>query len=650
MTTSQIEVKTRVTELATQAFKAFCEEISGTFGVDTECEQREILTETIGGLQKRFKKLVAVNTIESEGLLNGTFQFIFDRKGLFTLGGIINMQPAEMIMSNIQKASAGLAKSMVDAMGEIGNLLVGSWDRCFSKCGSRTAPTGHNHFSHRLPAFVGKPWNKSEETFGLTGDEEVFLIPYEMTMGSYPVFNCGVILPKKIFAGSSDFVPVEVNMTKETTQEKNEESPQNMQAATEKTNSKKSREVKKSKSKKPKPNMPTAKKASAEVTDPGKITEKTEVEETEKVKKSESKKSEQIEPTAKKESVEITDPGNITEKAEAEETEKVKKSKSKKSKPNKPTAEKASAEIADAEEITEKARDRKTETDKGDSEQTPAVKKSKSKKTLSRKPDTSHEQKEAAKDAKGAYGITEDETTTRTSDDSEMGEVSEAIRKLAQSSALPDKPGNSDISNEDVSSIATSTDLTGQSEMAKMGHRVGYPTVDATPGVIGNIYEICANDIMQNQVTWASPDDSLQQAFAKMQQTDAGYIMIGRNGVIEGIVSKSDTTRAMSPYLQPIFAKWRRPLDDATLKIRIKWIMSRPVRTIKPETSLAAIMEHMSQFRGRCLPVTDEQGNVQGLVTAFDIFRALLKNYSNTCPEGQTARALVESASPAGTI
>jgi CBS domain containing-hemolysin-like protein len=77
--------------------------------------------------------------------------------------------------------------------------------------------------------------------------------------------------------------------------------------------------------------------------------------------------------------------------------------------------------------------------------------------------------------------------------------------------------------------------------------------------------------------------------------------------------------------------------------------MSRPVHIIKPETLLAAIMEHMSQFRGRCLPVTDEQGNVQGLVTTFDIFQTLLQSNSNTCSEGQTAQALVESAAPAGT-
>ena len=52
--------------------------------------------------------------------------------------------------------------------------------------------------------------------------------------------------------------------------------------------------------------------------------------------------------------------------------------------------------------------------------------------------------------------------------------------------------------------------------------------------------------------------------------------MIGADGVLEGLVSKSDLAGAASPYLRPEFAKWRWPLDDATLQIKVKWIMSRP--------------------------------------------------------------------------
>jgi CBS domain-containing protein len=480
MATSQIEVESRVTELATQAFKTFCDDISGKFGVDMECEQQEITTETVASLKKRFNKLVAVNIVDSEGLLGGTFRFIFDQEGLFTLGGIIVMLPEEQIISNRQNASTELAESMVDAIGEAGNLLVGSWDRVFSE-----GLEGHNHFSHRLPAFVGKPWDKSEETIGLAGDEEVYFIPYEMTVGSYPAFNCGVIFPKTIFGESSDFAPEQTIMVKQGTQEETEENNQDMQPATD-----------------------------------------------------------EKEGAAKQES------------------------------------------------------------------------------------EVSAEEKDTALDGNAADNVTEEKApVTEESEESTIGGISETIQKMTQSSAvLPGESGRSAVAKDAAFSVRSPKD-----------------------SGTGYLFEIRANDIMQNKVTWASPDDSLQQALAKMQQTDAGYIMIGQNGVLEGIVSHSDITRAMSPYLQPIFAKWRQPLDDATLKIRIKWIMSRPVRTIKPETSLAASMEYMSQFRGRCLPVTDEQGNVQGLVTAFDIIQALLKSSSDTFAAGETAQALVESAATAGT-
>jgi CBS-domain-containing membrane protein len=130
----------------------------------------------------------------------------------------------------------------------------------------------------------------------------------------------------------------------------------------------------------------------------------------------------------------------------------------------------------------------------------------------------------------------------------------------------------------------------------------------------------------------------VQQILKKMHQHDAGYIMIGRDRVLEGIVSKSDISGAVSPYLRSIFAKWRRFLDDATLKIKTKWIMNRPVRTIRPETSMLTLMDIMCRFGGRALPVMDEQGKVQGLVTVFDIFRVLLDAGADCSIAGRTAQ------------
>jgi CBS domain-containing protein len=196
--------------------------------------------------------------------------------------------------------------------------------------------------------------------------------------------------------------------------------------------------------------------------------------------------------------------------------------------------------------------------------------------------------------------LEEVEAATDESDESKERPVTDAIQKMTQSLGVFPEETTSQAVGENSAISGTQANL--------------------------NLY---AKDIMQTNIVWGSPDDSVQQAFTKIQQHDAGYMMIGNGQVPEGIVSKSDLTGALSPYLRPTFDKWRRPMDEATLQIRVKWIMSKPVSTISPDTPITTIMENMSRTGKRCLPVADEQGSVQGLVTVFDTFKVLLKNSSN---------------------
>jgi len=586
METSQVEVESQAIELATQALKAFCGEISGMFGVDMECQRREIAVETVAGLQKRFKKPVAVNIVDSEGALSGTFQFIFDHEGLFTLGGITTMQSEEMILANRNDASPELAGSMVNAMGEAGNLLVASWDRVF-----RDGLDGHCHFSHKLPAFVGSPWDKSGETMGLDGDQELVFIPYEMTIGSYPAFNCGVIFPKTIFRESSDFTPQEADVDGQNNQEVTEENPQevaedNAQELTEENTQEVTEE--------------NIQEATGENTQ--EVTEENYQEVTEENVPEATGRNAQDMQTAD----DNTDSGesDTVQNSDGEEPE-----------PQEPTAEDTPAEQTDAGDNADQTQPEQPLQDTADSQETPVGKDSVAEESQLWEPEVSSEQPSDASTEDPADSPAEETAAaSETGEEPTTGKISDVIQKITQSPAV--LPGGA-----------------------------GHPATTKNAALISSEnLPICAEDIMQKNVLRASPDDSLQQALARMHQTDAGYIVIERNGVLEGIVSKSDITGAMSPYLQPIFSKWRRPLDDATLKIRIKWIMSRPVRTIKPQTPLAAIVEHMSQFRGRCLAVTDEAGEVQGLVTAFDIFEALLNGSPNTSAAGEIAQTPAEQA------
>jgi acetoin utilization protein AcuB len=146
-------------------------------------------------------------------------------------------------------------------------------------------------------------------------------------------------------------------------------------------------------------------------------------------------------------------------------------------------------------------------------------------------------------------------------------------------------------------------------------------SASASPGA-----NLLAKHLMQTQVHWVSVDDTVNQAQTKMQETGVSYLLVGDGTKLEGIVTRSDLDSAASIYLRPIFAKWHRPADDATLQIRLKWIMSKQVYPVKPETPLFNIVELKCKHDISCLPVVDVQGQMLGVVTTKD----MLKGFVNT--------------------
>ena len=512
MPTSQTEVQSQAVELSAEAMETFCEDISGMFGAKITCGKLEAASETVEGLKNRFKNFVAVNCVKTDGSLEGTFQIIIDREGIFILAGLITM-PEQMtsllekcvgpakIEQNLKSGSLKDAEEAQDALAEAGNLFIGSWDRTF-----REGMEDHGHFV-QSNTFIGQPWDNPEKTINLTKDEELLYVPYTMKIEPYPDFHCDVIFPLALFSKTEAKLKIEAEA---------------------------------------KAKVEAEEKAKAEI----EAKDKAEAEEKAKAEAEEKAKAETEEKA----------------KAEAEEQTKAE------------TEEKAKAE-PEAEEKNEAENDKKESVTKEDSETAAETK--------------SHDNDTDVPEE----AVKQEEVTTIESDETEQEAVSESIQKMVQSPA----------------------------------HLPGEHTLPSLA--------ICAKDIMQKDVVWGNPDESVQQALTKMQQADSGYMIAGTDGVIEGIVSKSDITGAISPYLRPLFAKWRRPLDDATLQIKIKWIMARPVRTIKPGTSLEAIMESMSQLGGRCMPVVDQQSKVQGLVTVFDIFKALLQYTSNVSTTGKTNQA-----------
>ncbi len=507
MSKIQTDVELQVIDLSTEAFEAFCDDISGMFGVDINCSHQEDCIETIEGFKKRFRKLTAVNSVKAKGTLNGTFQLIFDQGGLFALSGVIVMLPEKRILENIKLGSISDVESMNDAVKEVGNLLVGSWDRVF-----RTGLKEHGHFL-QTGTFIGTPWDKPKETIGLANNEEFVFASYQMTVQSFPAFQCGVIFPKNIFGSASETTSENIGTVEKKVEEDNKE----------KDNSGETRAAIQDDVEQNKPDM----------------------------------KNEQKKPDTK-----VDGKTNTTEVIEEKEAE---------------TGSNTEQKTADAADTPPSIRE-----DEQTTEAT-AAKETKKEEEVKAETDTKAE-KEESEETKKVDAETKVEKK-------ESETVKEKASETEQETSRPpvDVPGHSD--------------------------RMSLP--------------VFAENIMEKNITWCGPDDIVQQALTKMQQHKTSYLLVGTDGTLEGIVSKSDINGAISPYIRGVFVKWRRPQDVATLQIKLKWIMSKPVRIIKQDTSVENIIETMRQFGGRCLPVVDQNGQVKGIVTVFDIFK-VLENSTNT--------------------
>lgn len=515
-------ITSRIAELSDSAFGAFCEDIGGMFGVEIRCDRRKAEASTVRALREPFKKLIAVHLTKADGALNGTFHLVFDQGGLFILSGVIVMLPESRIIEDAKRGSVEDANNLQDAAREVGNLLVGSWDRIF-----REDCPGHRHFV-KTGTFIGKPWDKPEQ-IELQANTEVVAVVYEMTIDPYPSFMCAAVFPCAVLDGFGADEPTGT-----------EPAPTETPVAASEPSGKPARAPEPA----PVPRPPEPVKSAKPAPEPSQVAEA---------------------PRPKK-SAETPKP---KEDAAAPEPQK-------------------------------------------SSDSSPAT----------QVPDS------------GPHVAVPQPPADRLS----------ATRPASGQGAdvLPSSQRSPLVDGGMLPSELASARSVGSGAVVPSA---GFTFLDAAyiqsqpQAALAELLGMSAAEIMEKEVVWAGPEETVQDVIAKMQQHNVGYVLIGVNGVLEGLVSSSNVLGAVSLYLRPMFAKWHRPQDDATLGVKVKWVMSRPVRTIRPDATLAAMIETMRRCGGRCLPVVDAKGAVQGIVTVFDILLRVSESDKSISFKGRPPQA-----------
>jgi CBS domain-containing protein len=114
-------------------------------------------------------------------------------------------------------------------------------------------------------------------------------------------------------------------------------------------------------------------------------------------------------------------------------------------------------------------------------------------------------------------------------------------------------------------------------------------------------------DVMTPSPLCCKPSDKLNQVAALMAEHDCGVVPVCEAKKLVGIVTDRDITcRAVATGKTPAVV----PVSD---------VMTTTVFTIRQDQDVQAAIELMEAKQVRRLPVTDDQGNVVGIVAPSDL-------------------------------
>jgi len=123
---------------------------------------------------------------------------------------------------------------------------------------------------------------------------------------------------------------------------------------------------------------------------------------------------------------------------------------------------------------------------------------------------------------------------------------------------------------------------------------------------------VTVDDIMIRELVEVSMDTTLSAVRDQFNATRFHHALVVENGRAVGVISDRDLLKALSPFIGKMA---ERPSDVATLSRKAHQVMTRKIISVAPGTSAAAAARIMNSADISCIPVLDNTGRCQGIVT-----------------------------------
>lgn len=126
---------------------------------------------------------------------------------------------------------------------------------------------------------------------------------------------------------------------------------------------------------------------------------------------------------------------------------------------------------------------------------------------------------------------------------------------------------------------------------------------------------LLVRDIMTPKVLCMLEEENLERIETGMQRFKFRHLPVIDGGKLVGLVSQRDYLRASVSALDPDYALKHSNLER---NIFVAEIMTRDVVSVRPDTPLVEAAAILRQHKFGCLPVTEADGTVVGIVTDYD--------------------------------
>ena len=136
---------------------------------------------------------------------------------------------------------------------------------------------------------------------------------------------------------------------------------------------------------------------------------------------------------------------------------------------------------------------------------------------------------------------------------------------------------------------------------------------------------VFVRDVMTRQVIVVDPDRTIADAAKRMAAKKIGGLVVVQHGRPIGLLTDRD-------ILWEVTAKGKNPS-----KVLVRDLMTSPVATVSPLTTLRAAARVMLEKKTRWVVVT-RLDNVEGIVTASDLTQGFLEAFARASKRGVLAK------------